>query len=731
MEQKHGEGVQNTDADTEVDDSQSLPGHDSFDDFLMKESLLELSRTQCASAPPSTTAPLPPMTAPLASMITPQALPRSESAQTISPINLSIDTPITVAASSGLNVAAEWLIPGSLTPRGHSAGWPLYSPSNLITSAPRMPSPFPDSMPEEHIGQSINHLAGDSTSEDSAQGISSLPPTLCQTPDQQPSDFQQTSGPGPQDVNQMTNPTPDQASQNIYQLDLTPEELTQAMFSISQPVGQPTNQLTGDFSQISSSLLQDVDQPVNATSEYTGRNIDQFNDNQTTDNFAQIMDSQVQTSRPATNELARDFSRTPTPVSQDLNQSLSAILGNVGQIMNHLASMSRPSSPVPQDLSGETIDAVPQDMGYMRDPLTHQRSRTCSPLPHHCSRMASPTPPNFSQTMRPYLNDLSRTASPVPQGYRALCQTTRPMSADLSATQAPLTTGRGTTQSPLFQGANQGADCTSKANALFSSSSVTAQLTLDGPDVVQHPGVASDSEVDPDPIVTVTGRKRKLSHSNAGRLLQASNSDELPSYPVKRSKKFPDQQRGIDWLKKEAKTKFEDFYRTLLARWGVAPGHTGTCVLVPEAYRALEPLEIMETIVQDQEKYAAPGTPRSFFSMYDHATTMVRALAWFSQWPRTGVQLDNFIGCGKFAPMDASHTCHHDHCIIHITYEAADVNVSRTDCCREARALRQQNAADVPEHCSKHQPPCLMQVSDPADLERSQLTVTAYCTLDL
>ena len=188
--------------------------------------------------------------------------------------------------------------------------------------------------------------------------------------------------------------------------------------------------------------------------------------------------------------------------------------------------------------------------------------------------------------------------------------------------------------------------------------------------------------------VAATERKRKLSHSNASRPLQASNSDTLPLYLVKRSKKIPNQQRGIDWLKKEARTKFRDFYRDLLARWGVSPGYTGTCVLVPEAYRALEPLEVMEAITQDKEKYAAPGTPRAFYSMYDHATTVVRTLAWFSEWPRSGVQLDNFIGCGKFAPMDASHTCHHDHCIVHITYEAADMNISREECRREARALR-------------------------------------------
>lgn len=81
---------------------------------------------------------------------------------------------------------------------------------------------------------------------------------------------------------------------------------------------------------MSSSLLQDVGQPVNSTSAYIGQKIDQFNYDWTTDKFAQTMDSMAHISRPATNELARDFSRTPTPVPQDINQSLSAISQNFG-----------------------------------------------------------------------------------------------------------------------------------------------------------------------------------------------------------------------------------------------------------------------------------------------------------------------------------------------------------------------------------------------------------------
>lgn len=173
------------------------------------------------------------MTAFLAPMTAPQALSISGSAPMIPSIGIGINTPLTLAASSELNAPDGWLIPESLAPRGHSAGWSLYSPSNSITSAPRMPSPLSGSMPEVHIGQSINELACDLTSEDYASGLVSVSSPLGHTTDQQPSDFKQISGPVPQDVGHTIHPTSDQPSQNIFQPDLTPEELTQAMMSMS------------------------------------------------------------------------------------------------------------------------------------------------------------------------------------------------------------------------------------------------------------------------------------------------------------------------------------------------------------------------------------------------------------------------------------------------------------------------------------------------------------------
>ena len=50
--------------------------------------------------------------------------------------------------------------------------------------------------------------------------------------------------------------------------------------------------------------------------------------------------------------------------------------------------------------------------------------------------------------------------------------------------------------------------------------------------------------------------------------------------------------------------------------------------------------------------------------------------------------------------MDGSHLCHHEHCIVHLTYESADTNLDRWNCCLEARFLRQEGRK-VPEHCGK------------------------------
>jgi len=78
-----------------------------------------------------------------------------------------------------------------------------------------------------------------------------------------------------------------------------------------------------------------------------------------------------------------------------------------------------------------------------------------------------------------------------------------------------------------------------------------------------------------------------------------------------------------------------------------------------------------------RHNYPEKGLPRAWYYYSDHVINLARAAAWFSQWPRTGLELDNFVGAGPFIPIDASHRCHHDHCIVHVVYKGSDTNQLR------------------------------------------------------
>ena len=129
-------------------------------------------------------------------------------------------------------------------------------------------------------------------------------------------------------------------------------------------------------------------------------------------------------------------------------------------------------------------------------------------------------------------------------------------------------------------------------------------------------------------------------------------------------------------------------------------------MLLPEDWKALESIDLMAI-------FSAPpagGSSRAWYSYSDHATSLARAIAWYAE-PRKAADLDQFLSCGPWMPKDGSYLCHHKHCIIYLTYESAAMNLDRRDCCLEARFLRQDNR-EVPKYCTKHSPPCLMQVSD-------------------
>ena len=234
-----------------------------------------------------------------------------------------------------------------------------------------------------------------------------------------------------------------------------------------------------------------------------------------------------------------------------------------------------------------------------------------------------------------------------------------------------------------------------------SESDETASDTFE-PDIEEH--ASGHETLSEGPGCTCRKRKRPRV---TGRTIDADRKADVPTYRVKRSKKTPGQQRGLDWLSAAGKDHFDNTLEVLLAQWGVKAGHRGTCVLLPEDWKALEPVDLM-AIFQNHE--LPSGSGRAWYSYSDHATSLGRAAAWFGSWPHKAADLDQFLNCGPYKPKDGSHLCHHEHCIVHLVYESAAKNQERWNCREEARFLRRDDI-EVPEHCTKHSPPCLMQVS--------------------
>lgn len=200
-----------------------------------------------------------------------------------------------------------------------------------------------------------------------------------------------------------------------------------------------------------------------------------------------------------------------------------------------------------------------------------------------------------------------------------------------------------------------------------------------------------------------------------GRIEKARVQDSMPTYDVPHSKKFGDQQKGLNWLSQHGKQRFDEFHRKLLASWGVKPGYESTCVLCPEDWSGLEPTLLLRQFTT--QKCPTKGAGRLSYAYSDHSTSYARALVWFASqsWPRSGIELDNFLGFGPFKPKDASHTCHHEYCLVHLVFEAADVNQDRKVCHDLAMFLRREGLP-IPKHCDRHDQPCLMQVRSPKDL---------------
>ena len=223
-------------------------------------------------------------------------------------------------------------------------------------------------------------------------------------------------------------------------------------------------------------------------------------------------------------------------------------------------------------------------------------------------------------------------------------------------------------------------------------------------EMVPGPGTTRDSG---------DGQKRKRSVVDVDgggydRIAHARLDPPMPSYKPQLSTQIPNQMKGIEWLSNKAKGLFEEELTFRLAQWGVDRSHKGTCVLVPEDWKSLDPMDLLP--IFDIENSPTAQAARLRYNHADHGTAFARAKVWFDQWPRSGLELDNFCGKGPFKPMDASHECHQNLCISHLCYEPSNKNHDRKQCCEMAHELR-KDGKEIPEKCEIHDPPCLLQVS--------------------
>ena len=191
----------------------------------------------------------------------------------------------------------------------------------------------------------------------------------------------------------------------------------------------------------------------------------------------------------------------------------------------------------------------------------------------------------------------------------------------------------------------------------------------------------------------------------------------VPSYRSTPSSQGRNQIKAAEWITEQAKKKFDGQQDALLATYGVTAEHSGTCVLVPKSWSGLNPLDLMNDFAAEN---CPPSDDRLPFSMNDHRVLWARAASWFDseQWPRTGIELDNFVGLGPYKPKDGSHRCHHSTCINqhHLRYEDSDINSGRGECYKAARFIRKLDFP-IPKHCPNHEAPCLMQHAALTDME--------------
>jgi hypothetical protein len=119
---------------------------------------------------------------------------------------------------------------------------------------------------------------------------------------------------------------------------------------------------------------------------------------------------------------------------------------------------------------------------------------------------------------------------------------------------------------------------------LQSAGTINAHLTL------SPPSAANKTSPAPNEVPVASWEERRDRRDK--RLHDSINKYALPSYRVKRSRKWPLQQSGISWMTQAGKHCFDGHLTSLLAQWGVTrekETHHGSCVLCPADWAALGP----------------------------------------------------------------------------------------------------------------------------------------------
>ncbi|KAI0441229.1 hypothetical protein F4803DRAFT_524253, partial [Xylaria telfairii] len=164
------------------------------------------------------------------------------------------------------------------------------------------------------------------------------------------------------------------------------------------------------------------------------------------------------------------------------------------------------------------------------------------------------------------------------------------------------------------------------------------------------------------------------------------------------------------YIQPKAVDAFREHLGAILGSWEIKPTYKDNCLLLTSDWATLDPATVMSLF----NYWSCPlaDAPVQTYRFADHQTNISRAIAWLSNSPRSGIELDNFTGAGPFKNMQGSHLCHHRNCVVpsHIVYEAADLNEDRKQCHLRAIFLRSDDM-EIPERCSVHEPGCLLRLA--------------------